>query len=49
MDFMVHTGNAKCELAFQAARKHLKECRRAGLDIDWRVRNAVAKWKRVDR
>ena len=37
------------KLAFQAARKHPKECRRARLDIDWRVRNAVAKWKRVDR
>ena len=37
------------KLAFQAARKHPKECRRARLDIDQRVRNAVAKWKRVDR
>ena len=37
------------KLAFQAAKKHPKECRRARLDIDWRVRNAVAKWKRVDR
>ena len=37
------------KLAFQAARKHPKECRRARLDIDWRVRNAVAKWKRGDR
>ena len=26
-----------------------EECRRARLDIDQRVRNAVAKWKRVDR
>ena len=33
------------KLAFQAAKKHPKECRRARLDIDWRVRNAVAKWK----
>ena len=31
------------------ARKYPKECRRARLDIDQRVRNAVAKWKRVDR
>ena len=37
------------KLAFQAARKHPKECRRARLNIDQRVRNAVAKWKRVDR
>ena len=37
------------KLAFQAARKYPEECRRARLDIDWRVRNAVAKWKRVDR
>ena len=33
----------------KAARKHPKECRRARLNIDQRVRNAVAKWKRVDR
>ena len=33
------------KLAFQAARKHLEECRRARLDIDWRIRNAVAEWK----
>ena len=33
------------KLAFQAASKHPKECRRARLDIDQRVRNAVAKWK----
>ena len=33
------------KLAFQAARKHPKECRRARLDIDQRVRNAVAEWK----
>ena len=26
-----------------------EEYRRARLDIDQRVRNAVAKWKRVDR
>lgn len=37
------------KLAFQAARKYPEECRRARLDIDQRVRNAVAKWKRVDR
>ena len=37
------------KLAFQAARKHPEKCRRARLDIDQRVRNAVAKWKRVDR
>ena len=37
------------KLAFQAARKYPKECRRARLDIDQRVRNAVAEWKRVDR
>ena len=37
------------KLAFQAAGKHPKECRRARLDIDQRVRNAVAKWKRADR
>ena len=37
------------KLAFQSARKYSKECRRARLDIDQRVRNAVAKWKRVDR
>ena len=37
------------KLAFQAARKYPEECRRVRLDIDWRVRNAVAKWKRVDR
>ena len=33
------------KIAFQAARKHSKECRSARLDIDWRVRNAVAEWK----
>ena len=33
------------KLALQAARKHPKECRRARLDIDRRVRNAVAEWK----
>ena len=32
------------KLAFQTARKHPKECRRARLDIDRRVRNAVAEW-----
>jgi len=32
------------KLAFQAARKHPKECRRTRLDIDRRVRNAVAEW-----
>ena len=37
MDFMVHTG------------KHPKECRSARLDIDQRVRNAVEKWKRVEK
>ena len=33
------------KLAFQAARKYPEECRRARLDIDRRVRNAVAEWK----
>lgn len=33
------------KLAFQAARKHPKECRSTRLDIDQRVRNAVAEWK----
>ena len=37
------------KLTFQAARKYPKECQRARLDIDQRVRNAVAEWKRVDR
>ena len=36
------------KLAFQAARKYPKECRSARLDIDCRVRNAVAKWKSVE-
>ena len=36
------------KLAFQAARKYPKECRSARLDIDCRVRNAVAKWKRAE-
>ena len=33
------------EHGFQAARKHPKECRSTRLDIDQRVRNAVAEWK----
>lgn len=33
------------KLAFQAARKHPKECRSTRLDINQRVRNAVAEWK----
>ena len=33
------------KLAFQAARKYPKECQRARLDIDKRVRNAVEEWK----
>ena len=37
------------KLAFQAARKYPKECRRARLDIDQRVRNAVAEWKSTER
>ena len=37
------------KLAFQAARKHPEECRRARLDIDWRIRNAVAEWKSTER
>ena len=37
------------KLAFQAARKYPKECQRARLDIDCRVRNAVAKWKSAER
>ena len=34
-----------CETGISGSKKHPKECRRARLDIDWRVRNAVAKWK----
>ena len=37
------------KLAFQAARKYPKECRRARLDIDQRVRNAIAEWKSAKR
>ena len=37
------------KLAFQAARKYPEECRRARLDIDRRVRNAVAGWKSAER
>ena len=37
------------KLAFQAARKYPKECQRARLDIDQRVRNAVAEWKSAKR
>ena len=37
------------KLAFQAARKYPKECQRARLDIDQRVRNAVAEWKSTER
>ena len=37
------------KLAFQAARKYPKECQRARLDIDQRVRNAVAEWKSAER
>ena len=33
------------KMAFQAARKYQKECQRARLDIDKRVRNAVEEWK----
>lgn len=37
------------KLAFQAARKYPQECRSARLDIDRRVRNAVAEWKSAER
>ena len=37
------------KLAFQAARKYPKECRSTRLDIDQRVRNAVAEWKSSER
>ncbi len=37
------------KLAFQAARKYPKECQRARLDIDQRVRNAVAEWNSAER
>ena len=37
------------KLAFQAARKYPKECQRARLDIDQRVRNAVAEWKSAEK
>lgn len=37
------------KLAFQAARKYPKECRRVRLDIDQRVRNAATEWKSADR
>ena len=36
------------KLAFQATRKYPKECQRARLDIDQRVRNAVAEWKSAE-
>ena len=49
MDFMVHTGNAKCETGISGSKKTSERMSQARLDIDWRVRNAVAKWKRVDR
>lgn len=37
------------KLAFQAARKYPKECQSARMDIDQRVRNAVAEWKSTER
>ena len=37
------------KLAFQAARKYPKECQSARMDIDQRVRNAVAEWKSTGR
>ena len=37
------------KLAFQAARKYPEECRSTRLDIDRRVRNAVAEWKSAER
>ena len=37
------------KLAFQAARKYPKECQGARMDIDQRVRNAVAEWKSTER
>ena len=36
------------KLAFQAARKYPKECQTARLDIDQRVKNAVAEWKSAE-
>ena len=37
------------KLAFQSAKKYPKECRRAHMDIDHRVRNAVAEWKITEK
>ena len=37
------------KLAFQSAKKYPKECRRARMDIDRRVRNAVAEWKITEK
>ena len=37
------------KLAFQAERKYPKECQSARMDIDQRVRNAVAEWKSTER
>ena len=37
------------KLAFQAARKYPKECQTARLDIDQRVKNAVAEWKSAEK
>ena len=36
------------KLAFQAARKYPKECQSARMDIDQRVRNAVAEWHNTE-
>ena len=33
------------KIAFQSAKKHLKECQETRLDIDQHVRSAIAKWK----
>ena len=37
------------KLAFQAARKYPKECRKARMDIDQRVKNAILEWKSAER
>ena len=37
------------KLAFSSARKHPKECRRARMDIDSRVRRTVAQWKITEK
>ena len=37
------------KLAFQSAKKYPKECSRARMDIDRRVRNAVAEWKITEK